>query len=311
MRGPAGPPVPRRSRTRTAGRERGQPRPDGPQPGEQHDRGDQHHGDTGDTLQVEAEGGEVRPVGDRQQVTATPRREQVLRRLQPERDHEGGDNGCDGYVGAQPPRWEGVKEPDSDGQGTGRQDQPDCHERSDAGVDKCSCEPHSAAQYDDRADVVARSPPPGRQPGCQVDQSGQREQRTATPDPQAARTARSRRRQWPRRLPRAGEARCQTPAPSVIVARPQRSLADHPGTADLLTTGAPLVLTGTQHQTAAARRGVVQQQHDPSQLAVTAHHRPIAVRAPHQATIKPEATGALLLNRIIGGPHHHGQARQR
>lgn len=54
-------------------------------------------------------------------------------------------------------------------------------------------------------------------------------------------------------------------------------------------------LTGTQHQTAATRQGVVQQQQDPSQLAVTAHHRPTgpAVCTPHQATIEPEATGAL------------------
>jgi hypothetical protein len=68
-------------------------------------------------------------------------------------------------------------------------------------------------------------------------------------------------------------------------------------------TGTPLVLTGTQHQTAATRQGVVQQQHDPSQLAVTAHHRPRgpAVRTPHQATIKPEATGALEVKIIVSG----------
>ena len=32
-------------------------------------------------------------------------------------------------------------------------------------------------------------------------------------------------------------------------------------------------LTRAQHQAAATRQGIIQQQHDPSMLAVTAHHR--------------------------------------
>ena len=63
-------------------------------------------------------------------------------------------------------------------------------------------------------------------------------------------------------------------------------------------------LARAQHQAAATRQGIIQQQHDPSQLAVTAHHRPSgpAPHTSHQATIKPEAIGALVVNSIVGGP---------
>ena len=59
-------------------------------------------------------------------------------------------------------------------------------------------------------------------------------------------------------------------------------------------------LTRAQHQAAATRQGIVQQQRDPSQLAVTAHHRPRgpAPHTSHQATIKPAAIGALVVNSI-------------
>ena len=44
------------------------------------------------------------------------------------------------------------------------------------------------------------------------------------------------------------------------------------------------------------------QQHDPGQLSVTAHHQPSgpAPRTFHQATLKPQAIGALLVNSIAG-----------
>jgi hypothetical protein len=66
-------------------------------------------------------------------------------------------------------------------------------------------------------------------------------------------------------------------------------------------------LTRAQHKTAATRQGIIQQHHDPSQLAVTAHHRPRgpALRTPHQATIKLEAIGALEVNSIVSGAHDH------
>jgi len=71
-------------------------------------------------------------------------------------------------------------------------------------------------------------------------------------------------------------------------------------------------LTRAQHQAAATRQDIIQQQHDPSQLAVTAHHRPRgpAPHTSHQATIKLEAIGVLVVNGIAGGPHDHRQARQ-
>jgi len=59
-------------------------------------------------------------------------------------------------------------------------------------------------------------------------------------------------------------------------------------------------LTRARHQAAAARQGIIQQQHDASQLAVTAHHRPRdpALRSPHQATIKPKDIGGLGVNSL-------------
>ncbi len=59
-------------------------------------------------------------------------------------------------------------------------------------------------------------------------------------------------------------------------------------------------LTRAQHQAADARQGIIQQQHDASQLTVTAHHRPRdpALRSPHQATIKPKDIGGLGMNSL-------------
>jgi len=60
-------------------------------------------------------------------------------------------------------------------------------------------------------------------------------------------------------------------------------------------------LTRAQHQATATRQGVIQQQHDPGQLAVTSHHRPggTTPHTSHQATVKPAAVGALVV--VTGG----------
>jgi hypothetical protein len=75
-----------------------------------------------------------------------------------------------------------------------------------------------------------------------------------------------------------------------------------------------MVIIGGQEagSSSASRQGIIQQQHDPGQLSVTAHHQPSgpAPRTFHQATIKPQAIGALVVNSVVGSPHDHRQARR-